>query len=344
MRRRRTSSLLKPLFLGTICLALVGWSAYQAVLFWRALPEAPPDDAPDAWAGSVTTNPDGSSEGDVASAGTLPQNALWPVLNPDVSAGAPADRLPEIDTLVYPTFDAALSAQELFSRGTQLLEAGDVIAGRFALNAALSRSNGEEGEASAGQLRTLLSGLNTPVFLGSAVLPDDPAARLIDIQEDDTFSKIARSYGLTVGLLQTLNPSLAARDLRPHSGIKIVQGPFHARIVKHDHRLDLSARDVYVASLHVDFPEGNYLPRGDYVVSADTKLQLGAPAALRTWIGFHGVEEATEQVASGWVFGSAGPRGRTTRDLATGMQLADSDMQTLYLTLTENHSHVRVEP
>jgi LysM repeat protein len=266
-----------------------------------------------------------------------------PVLSPEAFAGDPVDTAP-VDMRAYPTFDAALPAEELITQGKQLLDSGQIVAGRFALNAALARITDDGGEARAQQLRALLSDLNVPVFLGSAVLPDDPAARLVDIQTDDTFLKIASTYGLTAGLLQTLNPSLSSRDLKPHTGIKIVQGPLHARIVKHDHRLDVFARDLYITSLRVDFPEGNYLPRGDYKVSAGTKLQLGPPNSLRTWIGFHGVEDATEQVESGWVFGSAGPRGHTTRDLATGVQLSDSDMQTLFVTLTESHSHVRVEP
>jgi hypothetical protein len=341
MRRRRKSSAARSAVLWTICLALIGWGLYQAVVFWRALPGTSPDDASGVSAGAAGTPADGLPNGDPASPDTPPVNPP-PFLDPD-TASEPADPLPASEAADYPAFDAAFSARELSDQGLRSLEAGEVVAARFALNAALARTSDDD-DSRAAELRTLLSGLNTPVFLGSAVLPSDPAARLIDIQEDDTFSRIAHAWGLTVGLLQNLNPSLAARDLKPHAGVKIVQGPFHARIVKHDHRLDLSARDLYVTSFHVDFPEGNDLPRGRYVVSAATKLQLGAPPGQRMWIGFHGVDEATEQVASGWFFGSAGPRGHTTRDLATGMQLADSDMLTLYLTLTEEHSHIRVEP
>lgn len=343
MRRRRKSSLMNPVLLWTICLALVGWGMYQAHVFWHALPDAPALGAPDPALDPATPAGNDPMDGEGASTGTASPNAILPVLNPD-DAGAPANRLPEIAATTYPAFDPTISTRELYAQGRQLLDAGDAVAGRFALNAALARSTGDDGEARAAELRALLSGLNGPIFLDSAVLPEDPAARLIDIEQDDTFSKIARSYGLTAGLLQKLNPALTPRDLKPHTGIKIVQGPFHIRLVKHEHRLDLFARDLYVSSLPVSFPEGNYLPGGEYIVSAGTKLQLGPVTTLRTWIGFHGVEEATEPVASGWMFGSAGPRGRTTRDLATGMQLADSDMQTLYLTLTEDHSHMRVEP
>ena len=149
---------------------------------------------------------------------------------------------------------------------------------------------------------------------------------------------------MPVGLLPVLNPSLNANNLQPGTGIKIVQGPFHVQVVKHAGRMDLFARDLYVMSLRVAFPEGNLLPRGEYQISQETKLQVGAGAGMRMWIGFHGVEAATAEVASGWLFGSAGPRGNTTRDLATGMQLSDEDMRVLYLTVVEGRSRVRVEP
>jgi hypothetical protein len=337
MRRRRKSSSMKSLMVWTVCLALLGWSTYQAALFWRALPAKVTDDPGDGGAAAG-----GAGEEAAATMGR-PSLGLGTTTNPD-AGGDIGDYVPSADMMPYPTFDEALTAEELHTKGMQLLDSGDVVAARFTLNAALARSTGEEGEARAAQLRPLLSRLNTPVFLSSAVLPDDPAARLIEIQENDNFTRIARGYGLTVQFLQTLNPGLRERRLLPHTGVKIVQGPFHARIVKQVHRLDLYARDLYVTSFRVDFPEGNSLPTGEYVVSDTTKLQLGTWPLMRTWIGFHGAEDATEEVSSGWIFGSAGPRGRRERDLATGIQLADADMETLYLVLTEEHSYVRVEP
>ena len=163
------------------------------------------------------------------------------------------------------------------------------------------------------------------------------------IRAGDTFLSLGRAYGVPAAFLQKLNPKLEPRTLRPQTGVKIVQGPFHVRLVKHAARLDLYARDLYVASCLVTFPEGNYLPRGDYEVAPGTKLQAGAPSAGRTWIGFQGVEPATEGVTSGWMFGAAGPRaprpGPRHRDSTGGTGPGE-----LYNVLSEGRSHVRVEP
>jgi hypothetical protein len=94
----------------------------------------------------------------------------------------------------------------------------------------------------------------------------------------------------------------------------------------------------------VDFPEGNYLPRGEYMVASGTKLKVGAGAGMKTWIGFQGTEEATSGIMSGWIFGAAGPRGNTSKDRATGVQLEEGDLAQLYNVLSEGRSRVLVEP
>jgi LysM repeat protein len=240
-----------------------------------------------------------------------------------------------------PTFDESLSADDLIRQGSALLNSGRTVAARFALNEARERSTDE---ARAEQLRQLLAALNMPVFLGTELLPDDPSARLVPIRPGDTFLSLAQDYGVPIAFLQRLNPSLNPRNLRPQTGVKIIQGPFHARIVKHAGRLDLYAREIYVASCTVTFPEGNYLPRGEYEVARGTKLQLGTPTSGQTWIGFRGVEAATENVSSGWMYGTAGPRGNNPSDRATGLQLAAIDLAQLYNVLSEGRSHVRVDP
>jgi len=246
--------------------------------------------------------------------------------------------------LPTPAFDASLSVADLIARGKADLAAGRTSAGRYAFNEALARTTDE---AEGAQLRQALAGINRSIFLSTALLPDDPSARLVPIHSGDNYLSIARSYGITTAFLQILNPTLNPNNLKPNTGIKIVQGPFAARVVKHANRLDLYARDQYVASFTIEFPEGNYLPRGEYQVAPGTKLQLAGASRSsteRTWIGFRGIDEATEPVTNGWLFGSAGPRGNDAKNRATGIHLADGDLQQLYNTLTESHSRLTVLP
>ena len=345
-RRRSRKSSWKTLPLWVLSLALIGWGLWQAEMLRRSvvaqgngigLPSGmavgPDDRAPGGADGSAGALPSATGPGGATLFGVTAADLglALPPAAPDVTA-------PMEPT---PTFDAALSAEDLITRGVALLDAGAAVAGRFALNEALVRTTDEDRAA---QLRQKLAALNLPVFLGPAVLSGDPAARVVPIQEGDTFLSLGRAYGVPAAYLQKLNPRLDERNLRPRTGIKIVQGPFHARLIKHAGRLDLYARDLYVASCLLEFPEGNYLPRGEYQVSLGSKLQLGPATAATTWIGFQGLEPATEGVTNGWLYGAAGPRGNTPKDRATGVRLGDGDLAQLYNVLSEGRSHLRVEP
>ena len=334
-RRRDKKTSWKKLPLWCLALALIGWGLWQAELLRRSVVDQ---------GASVTPPPAMAVGPDDPDANALPALATLPTLT---IAGGGTDSLPLATSLPEPTahleptptFDPALSAEDLIRQGMAQLNAGHAPAGRFALNEALARTSDE---SRAAQIRQTLTTLNMPVFLGIEILPDDPAVRIVPIRSGDTFLSLGRTYGIPATFLQKLNPALDPRNLRPQTGIKIVQGPFHVRILKHAARLDMYARDLYVASCPVAFPEGNYLPRGDYEIAPGTKLQTAASG--RTWIGFHGAEPATDAITSGWIFGAAGPRSNAPKDRSTGIQLAEPDLSQLYNVLSEGRSHLRVEP
>jgi hypothetical protein len=338
-RRRKKPTPIRTTILWSISLALVGWGLWQANQLRLSVVTPPP------LAIAATSQPDA-----VIAMGDTPETSSAPIVNINTTLRDPPETLLESRRLnlenfqATPAFDPALTPNELIAKGNAALNAAQTVAARFAFNEALART---ADDAQSAQLRQALSTLNTPIFLGSQILPADPAARIVLIQPGDNFYTIARAWGINAAFLQILNPALNPNNLKPDTGIKIVQGPFHARIVKHAQRLDLYARDIYVTSFPIDFPEGNLLPRGDYLVSPGTKLQLAnasRAAPLKTWIGFQGIESATDSVTSGWIFASAGPRGTDTKNRSTGVHLSDADLQQLYNTLTEGRSEIHVEP
>jgi hypothetical protein len=336
MRRRyRKTSPWRIIPLWTAALALVGWGVWQAVLLRRSIASQHPvvTTQPAMAVGGTTVTPTGAQGGEPW---PTPQTAPVEITDTLVLATMP-ENFDQPFLQLTPAFDPLLTPEQLVGQGREFLDNGQIVAGRFAFNAALARTNSEP---LAAELRSILSSLNGPVFMGTAVLPEDPSARFVDIQSGDTFLSLGRTYGTTAEFIRRINPTLNPNNLQINAGIKIVQGPFHVRIFKRAGRLDLYARDIYVASCMVDFPDGNYLPKGDYQVTAGTKLQLGQ----RTWIGFEGRESATEGITRGWLFGSAGPRGDDPRNRATGIHLADSDLAQLYLVLTEARSRIRVDP
>jgi hypothetical protein len=238
--------------------------------------------------------------------------------------------------------DADERTEVLISKGMGYLDEGRVIEGRTDLNEALGLlDDAPDSDPRPGRLRQQLAELNGVIFLGSAILPEDAAAKYVDVHFGDSYQKIGHKHAVTADFLEMINPNINPRNLKPTSGVKIVEGPFHLKLVKHANRLDLYARDWYVRSYAVRLEEGTYLPRGTYRIRSSGKIRLGA----KVWLGFDGAEAGTRDVSLGWIYGDAGPRaGNPTDDRSSGLKLAESDLNEVYNVLVENRSLLRVEP
>ncbi len=266
-RRRHRTSPLRTIAAWSIAVAVICWGIWQAAALRHTLQNAWNSQRtlatqPQMAVAAAQVTATGAQGGEPLTA-PAPSGMIPPelpdgsepaaVMDPLVPPKSAAD--PDGDSALLektPVFDPALSAPELAARGKKLLDAGQPIAGRFALNAALART---QDSAMAAQLRAALSDLNVPVFLGTAILPDDPCARYVDIHEGDSFLKLGREFGVPAAFIQAINPSLSPSRLKPLTGVKIVQGPFHARISKSEHRLDLYARDIFSARSGSPFPK-----------------------------------------------------------------------------------------
>jgi hypothetical protein len=152
--------------------------------------------------------------------------------------------------------------------------------------------------------------------------------------------KLGRRFSVPAGLIEQMNPGLNPRNLKPLTGVKVVQGPFHLRVFKRAGRIDLYARDLYVQSFAGQVEEGNFLPAGTYRVSVGSKIRVGE----RVWVGIEGGGEGGGEMVSGWLYGEAGPRRGRRADVISGVKIADSDLWQLYNVLVEGRSLVRVEP
>ena len=237
--------------------------------------------------------------------------------------------------------DTEEEANVLMRQGVAYLDEGRVVEGRTSLNAALELlEDAADTDPRPPKLRQQLSNINEGVFLGSAILPEDSVARYVDVHYGDSFQKIGHRYGVSTEFLAAINPSLNPRNLKLTSGVKIVEGPFNLRLVKHAERIDLYAREWYVRSYGVRLEEGTYLPRGTYRVRSGGKIRVGP----KVWIGFDGAEAETRDVSLGWIYGDSGPRaGNSNDNRSSGMKLAENDLHQVYDILVETKSLLRVE-
>jgi hypothetical protein len=316
-RRSKPSWLRLPLW--TAALLIAAWGLWQLNAFRRTLlakSQEPPT--------SVDTTP----TPDAPPANTTPAAPL----------AVPADNSPPPDPFPFEHHAPAQNLDQLTTTGISALDANRIIEGRTSLNTALAQLTDTD-DPRADQLRSQLSALNTPIFLNSALLPEDPLAHYIDIQRGDSFLKFAHDYKVPAAFLESINPNLNPRNLKPATGIKIVRGPFNLRLVKHASRLDLYLRDLYIRSFPIELEDGNYLPRGAYHIKPGTKIQLGP----RQWLGFEGIEPATQPLSAGWIYASAGMRGLID-DHTTGFRVSDADLNQLFAVLVESHSTLHILP
>lgn len=266
--------------------------------------------------------------------------------NPD--ATQPAVSSPESGPMIVPAEPTTMPAFDLERELTMLLdgaesdlETNNLAARRSKLNDALLLLPDNE---RAVDVRRKLSLLNSGIFLGPLLWPEDPYAQLVPIYPGDTFARIARRYSIPAELLPVLNPQLSARNLRPNTGIKVVFGPYHARIVKSQKRVDLYVRDMYVTSVPADIEDGVYMPRGTYRVRVNGRVLMDPIRKKVRYISIEGIDESSRGVQAAWLYGSAGmPAAGKTRS-PSGVHFTDDDLYKLYTVLLEVDSLVRVDP
>lgn len=153
----------------------------------------------------------------------------------------------------------ALKARE----ADEYLAAGQVLQARKLYNSALKGISGL-GEHEAHGLREKLAALNAHTLLGTGVLPDDPAARIVAVAAGDTLARIADNYRLTLALIEELNPAVHPADLRVGQPVKVLFGPFDARVVLHAHRIDIMLHQLYVTSFKMQLDDALPVNPGIY--------------------------------------------------------------------------------
>jgi hypothetical protein len=164
----------------------------------------------------------------------------------------------------------------LQARAKGAMERSDLLTARESLNTALAGMARDDVDAPG--IMDQLASLNAPVFLGTDLWADDRRAGLATVRAGDTLAKIAQRVRLPLGLIRMFNPNLNERRMKTLSGIKVVNGPFYARICKAEGRVELYCRDLFVAGYRMEMQNELLCPSGLYRVAAVRGLPTTAPA------------------------------------------------------------------
>jgi hypothetical protein len=160
----------------------------------------------------------------------------------------------------------------------QDLRHGNILTARTLLNQALVKLRGFA-EPQAATMRHILSRLNRRTLLSGGVIPNDPLTRVVPVAAGESLDYLAYLYRITPHLLQRVNPGVQARNLRPGTGIKVILGPFDARILLRQHRLDVVDRGIFITSMPIRMADLLPIAPGRY------RLQIGGETQFPNPLG-----------------------------------------------------------
>jgi LysM repeat protein len=271
-----------------------------------------------------------------------------PVPPKDHEAPQPA---PSAPTPARPTPERSAEALRLFELARQSAPDGDRIAARTQLNQALLIGLPPDKES---QACSQLAHMADDMIFGLKRDHRDPLVASHVIQPGDTLGKIAEKYHVTDNLLAAINGIKDKNRIRAGQNLKVVHGPFHARIFKNRHVLYVFLQDTFVRQYTVGLglengtPTGEwsvtdklvnppyYSPRGEGIIAADDPDN---PLGER-WIGLRGVSgEAAGQQRYG-IHGTHDPLTIGMNESLGCVRMYNEDVEALYDMLVSQHSRV----
>jgi lipoprotein-anchoring transpeptidase ErfK/SrfK len=296
-----------------------------------AQPPAPQPDAP------VSASPQQAAPG--ASSGTWANRPL------SLPKQAPAE----------PPVIQAGGGTELMRQALEAQRRGDLITARNALSRALDQGLSLE-DADAAQKE--LGRLADAMLFSSATSVSDPLIGFHEVASGESVHSIAATHHVSEGLLAKINNIDRPSMLRAGERIKIINGPFWARVDKSDHRMDVFLGDVMVRSYLVGLGAEGGTPLGTWVVrdklrdpdwtdpNTNRHYESSDPANPigERWIALEGIEGDAVGKSGFGIHGTIDPQS-IGKDMSMGcIRMNGEDVEFVFDLLVIKDSKVVVKP
>jgi hypothetical protein len=258
-----------------------------------------------------------------------------------------------------PSFTSGADAATLYNRGDKLIADGDLIGGRRVLSRLLFTDDAQLSARDATVIRNRLTDVNQDLFWSKRIDPDDPITGPYEV--DTLLGPIAVKHRVPYQLLEIIN-GLKARNLQLGKTIKVVKGPIHARVIKHQFLMDLYALDpqglpVFICSFPVGLgkntPTGNWETiagskvvnpswkdelNGDYFASDDPENPIG-----EYWIAIEGLDRANQNARGFGIHGTIEPDSIGKEESRGCIRLRDDDIALVFNMLTDHSQGSRLQ-
>jgi LysM repeat protein len=244
------------------------------------------------------------------------------------------------------------------------LDAGDVLAARHLLTAALQSS--QLADADATGIKQQVSQINETVLFSSRRFADDEFGGTYTVKPGDRLTSIAAQYQVTWDLLASLNGISDPKRMKAGQTLKVIRGPFHALVHKRRFTLELylgappgETGSVFVTSFPVGLGKDDSTPTGTWMVQPSGKLRKpkfwGAPGLPPRegddpenplgpfWIGLSGTDgHAVGKIGYG-IHGTSEPDSIGKQSSLGCIRMHNEDVARVFQLLVESKSIVVVE-
>jgi lipoprotein-anchoring transpeptidase ErfK/SrfK len=208
-------------------------------------------------------------------------------------------------------------------------------------------------------VKAKLSELATKWLFGPDIYPSDRLCQSYLVQPGDQLRVIGQRCKVPYELLMSINRIPRPEALRAGQYIKIVNGPFHAKVSRSNFTVDIYLQDTYVCTYPVGLGRPGYeTPKGLWVVKPGGKLikpQWTDPDTGRTyrpedpdyplgsrWIGLEGIEGEAVGREGFAIHGTNDPNQIGQQGSRGCIRLHNGDAVAVYNMLMPGQSKVRV--
>jgi hypothetical protein len=171
-----------------------------------------------------------------------------------------------------PTVEPNPEAAALIAEATALISEKPVkiIEARDRLSQALRMPMSAQQLSS---VKNQLSELSNQWLFSRTVFPDDPLCESYQVRSGDRLATIGNKYKVPYEILMTINNISRPEALQAGLAIKVIKGPFHAKVYRSTFTMDVYLQNTFIRSYRVGLGKPGFeTPTGLWRVKSDGKL------------------------------------------------------------------------
>lgn len=235
-------------------------------------------------------------------------------------------------------------------------EPSNIIRARYTLNEALAMPQSSQQRTF---VKQKLSELADKWLFSKTVFPEDRLCSNYEVKPGEQLINIGNQFKVPYEILMEINNIPRAEDLQAGQTIKVINGPFHARVYRSTLTMDLYLQNTFVRSFPVGLGRaGRETPIGLWVVKEDGKLISPTwtdPDTLKTyrsgdsdyplgsrWIGLEGIAGDAKDRTGFAIHGTKKPEEIGTAGSRGCIRLHNGDAILVYNLLVPSFSRVEV--